>query len=107
MNKIETGVITPTHDYVDGKQVYVKRVSTGNLPNNTRKTIATGLSGISLVKLEGVGNHSDYNSFIPLPYVYGTSEVITISYSNGNLRIDTIQDSTKYSGYVDIYFTYN
>lgn len=96
---------------IDGKDVYVKRVGCGNLPNATTNKIASGLfsTDIKIVKpLSGEGNASSGYS-IPLPYVSTVqTSCIGLTFLNtGEISIATGFDYSAYIGYVDIYFTYN
>lgn len=42
--------------WIDGKDIYFKVVSLGNLPNNGVKNVSAGILGASVIKLEGYYN---------------------------------------------------
>ena len=95
---------------VDGKEVYVKRVNCGNLPNATTKNIAHGLSNFNIIKKpEGFATASDGTNTIPLPelHIDGLAYSVSLEVDKTNIKIRAGSDRTYYIGYVDIYFVYN
>ena len=52
--KIITGQEVKTNEIIDGKRVYKKGINCGAGPNNGTRTVATGLSNVTYVKVEGI-----------------------------------------------------
>ncbi len=105
--EITTGQETATNEYIDGKQVYRKRVNFGTLPNNTTKRVAHNLTSVTFTKhFVSCINASGYN--INLPYVDINAKVCTVStITNTEIVIKSITDQTPYTAYVDLYYTKN
>ena len=55
--KITTGQEIKTNEIIDGKRVYKKRINCGAGPNNTSKTVGTGLSNVTYIRAEGMANN--------------------------------------------------
>ena len=95
--------------WIDGKEIYQKTIDFGVLPNNTTKTVISGITGIDIVlRLEGIAN-SSAGGAIPLPYVDDTSKIgdvlLDFNKTTGNVRIISGSDKSVYYGYVTIYYT--
>ena len=109
--EITTGTEYATNEYIDGKQVYRKRINLGALPNATTKNVSSGLTpaNITLVRMQGAAKSTD-NTMLCLPFVSASSLIYGIEISlssNGNIQIITGADRRAYSGYVDLYYTKN
>lgn len=107
--KITTGSETATNEYIDGKQIYVKRVNLGALPNAGSIEYTTGLSNVTVIRYSGVAYDSKKNAFI-LPFIYSTTaECIALLYLNetGKIRVVTGTDRSVLIAYVNIYYTKN
>lgn len=110
--KIVTGSEVATNEYVDSKQVYVKRINCGNLPNTTTKTIATGLTmtSITVIKIIGACKTSAGITF-PLPFLgiadNKSGDISVYIAADGNLTIKAYTDRSELAGYVNIYYTKN
>lgn len=109
--EITTGEIFETNEWVDGKQVFGKKINIGALPNTATKNVAIGidLSTISIIRLNGISKALANNTYLPLPYPSSTAtSSISTSIANTNdITIATGSDRSAYSGYVIIYFIYN
>ena len=109
---ITTGSEVATNEYVDGKQVYVKRINCGNLPNTTTKTIATGLTmtSITVIKIIGACKTSAGITF-PLPFLgiadNKSGDIPVYIAADGNLTIKAYTNRSELAGYVNIYYTKN
>ena len=104
-----TGQEIPTNEYIDGEQVFRKRIDTGSLPNTTSKTVASGLtpSEINLIRMQGVARAGN-NTQIPLPFlsVTANASVEMSLQANGNIQIIALSDRSDYiQSYVDLYYT--
>lgn len=96
--------------WIDGKPIYRKVINVGNLPNNTNKSVASGVNfnNAMLVKMYGVCKHSSSNVSFPLPFAnpstLGYSIMLNMDNSN-NIIVTTGTDRTGYYGYVIIEYT--
>ena len=107
---ITTGSVTTTNIYVNGKQVYVKRINVASLPNNSTLTVSTGITqSITPYKIEGMAYRSTDKVYFPIPYGADGVAAIGINYNDTNKVVAIIDytNRTNCSGYVDFYFTYN
>ena len=96
-----------TSEYLDGKQVYRKRLSIGALPNTTTKSVKHGLTNVTFIRLQGVATN-DSGTTIPLPFASPAAEsIVSLSVNNTNININTGMDRSNYAGYVDLYYTKN
>lgn len=106
--EIITGEEIATNEYRDGKQVFMKIINIGNLPNNSRSTIPTGLSNVSYLMDKISGNAYTSNVRIKLPFSYpDVASCIGIMIVDNNIFINTGTDRTAYTGYVVLYYTKN
>ncbi len=109
-NKLKTNIVigkeVATNEYEGGKQVFIKKIDIGSLPNATRKTVETGLSNVKVIKLHGIARDSSLQ--IPLPFVYPElPSCIGIMFVNGSLYVNTGSDRTGLTGEITIYYTKN
>lgn len=107
---ITTGSITTTNIYVNGKQVYVKRISISALPNATTSNISIGITqAVTPYKFEGMAYRSTDKTYLPIPYIAGGTSLIGLNYGGTNkiLYLSTSTDRRNMSGYIDFYFTYD
>lgn len=94
---------------VDGKDVYVKRIYFGSLPNNTTKSVATGIDFSTYTLYEIIAKAKYYNNNVtfPIPFAnpstLGYSIMINLDNSN-NIVITTGSDRTNYNAWVNIYY---
>lgn len=94
---------------IDGKDVYVKRINFGALPNSASKTVATGIdfSTHTLIKIEGVAKYATNSIAIPIP----TAAPATIAYTvmvnidaSNNLVVTTGSDRSNFNAWFNIYY---
>lgn len=124
-NKIKTNVIvgaeSETNEYIDGKRIFVKRVSAGNLPNAGRLEIDTGikLDTTTIYKIEGMARIS--NIIYPLPYLSLANSLGDLGDNSVSLFLQeqnsttgtwkvtmtTQSDRSAYEAFVNIYYTKN
>ena len=95
--------------WVDGSDIYEKTISIGNLPNNTTKAVAHGVSNMSiLLDIRGTCNAVQAGTLYsrPLPMSDpSTSNNIRVDLVGANINIKTAADWSAYSGYVTIQYT--
>lgn len=109
-NEMKTNIITnqevATNEYIDGERVYVKRISTGSLPNATTTIVATGLnfSEIDIQKVNGMATRikGGEKTSLPIP-----NNGVEVWLSGNNLNINCTINRSEFSGYVNIYYTKN
>jgi hypothetical protein len=93
--------------WIDGKSLYRKVISLGNLPNATTKEIATGLSNVIVTKITGYARTSGTN--IPLPYIdtgSAANGIMFITRENGSKLIVTAgTNRSAWIGYVSLEYT--
>lgn len=104
------GAISKTNIKVGDKFVYVKRVSTGSLPNASSSTIPLGITdNITPYKIEGFASYSN-GLGLPLPFVsIIQTNSVSINYdgSQKTITITTGSNRSGATGYIDFYFTYD
>lgn len=102
--------ITKTNIKIGDKFVYVKRVSTGSLPNASSSTIPLGITdNITPYKIEGFASYSN-GLGLPLPFVsIIQTNSVSINYdgSQKTITITTGSNRSGATGYIDFYFTYD
>lgn len=120
-NKLKTNIVTgqevATNEYIDGKQIFVKRINLGTLPNATEKSIATDLkvSEVTLYKFEGLatGSNSNGSYCLSLPDINpnGPEQATRVTFESSNdlwqIKIRTGIDRTNYTAEINIYYTKN
>lgn len=110
IQNITTGVEFETGRIIDGKKEYGKRIDCGNMPEaNTYKEVATGLSNVNYLHLEGMATNGSF--FIPINCTRpadGTDAGSIGAYINNNiLVIQTKSDRNSFTGKITIYYTKN
>lgn len=99
-SKITTGTEYATGEFIDGKQVYRKRISLGSFTNNTNKTVVHYISNptfirISIMGTNGNGTYQDMALRAPFEcYATGTAVV----FNPGG-------DYSAWTGYADLWYT--
>ena len=105
-----TGEIKPTNKFIDGKQVFVKRIYIPQLPNTTNQNYNIGLpSGVTIQNLDGYYKNNSSPEYFFINYLSssGNYDIGTYINSSGLLTIVTKSNRDTYHGYVNVYFTYN
>ena len=95
---------------IDGKDVYVKRIKLGNLPNAGQIEYPTGLifGDITIVDDKINAINESTGGYFDLPYIVSDSYIYKQFISaNNTIRIITNTDRSSLIGYANIYFTYN
>ena len=113
-NKLKTNIVTgqevATNEYVDGKQIFRKRVDVGNLPGaSAKKLVSIGLTNVNIINFSGY-YFSSYEGFgIPINHATGTNYYVQTYLVLNTMKIDIScgSDRSSYTGYVDIYYTKN
>ena len=113
-NEMKTNIVTgqevATNEYVDGKQIFRKRVDVGNLPGaSAKKLVSIGLTNVNIINFSGY-YFSSYEGFgIPINHATGTNYYVQTYLVLNTMKIDIScgSDRSSYTGYVDIYYTKN
>ena len=92
---------------VDGKDVYVKRVNYGTMPNATSKEVSHGLdiTKITVLKVEGIARAN--NIYLNLPHATTDKDTDIMFINWNNVYIRSGIDRSEFTAYIYIYFTYN
>ena len=106
-NNIIVGVEQTTNEFLNGKQIYVKRIDCGNALNDGTKTIAHGLTNVTFIRLEGVAITSNNELTYPLPFVHSDYDRMGIWIDQNGLEVISFGDKSGFHVYVDLYYTKN
>ena len=103
-----TSEVKTNATWIDGKPIYKKTISLGNLPNATTKSVAHNISHLNFpVKIEGFAYYpSPTNVFVPLPFV-GASMAASISLriENSDVVVSCGADRSGALGYAVLWYT--
>lgn len=92
--------------WIDGKKIYKKTINFGSLPNNTSKSVNTGISNMdTFITYEGVSTNGITVFVLPSLRPFGTTLEIGIWFSKTEVTIETGSDRTGFSAYITIYYT--
>ena len=100
--------IIPTNRYENDKRVFVKRIDVGSIPKSSNKDVSIGLTNVTIIDTEGRISRTSDGLNMDLPYSANGYEIAIFHMPNTNsIRIVSAGDMSSYSGYVNVYFTYN
>lgn len=94
------------YTWTDGKHIYKKTINCGNLPNNTTKIVAHGISNISkIVRIEGTADNG--GMYLPLPWmdINSAGRQVQVIVDDTDILLATAYDRSSYSAYVTLYYT--
>ena len=94
--------------WIDGKKIYKKTISLGNLPNATTKSVAHNISHLNLpVKIEGFAYcPSPTNVFVPLPFVGASMDAsISLRIEKSDVVVSCGADRSGALGYAVLWYT--
>lgn len=103
LQEVDTGFV-----WTDGKHIYKKTIDIGNLPNNSEKQVAHGITSIDTLILPPIGavKNNIGSVFVALPNPGMTNSAsIEIWVSNTSINITTGTDRSALSGHVTLYYT--
>lgn len=102
---IQTGEENSTNEYIDGKQIYQKRLDLGNLPNNSSKTVNPELSSNTQIQyFRCFAKHNTQESVADVPSTLGQ---VLYTGLNKMITINTTTDRSEWHAYIDLYYTKN
>lgn len=84
--------------WIDGNDTYQIVVDCGALPNNTSKTVNTGLTNINIISAIGFSRTQDGNYSVPLPSPTTVNKNLQLNI-NQNTGVITITTADDYSDY--------
>lgn len=93
-------------EWVNGENLYQKTVNFGNLPNNTSKTVAHGITNLDrIISAEGFAKTSLNQT--PIPFVNnGTvGSQVALIVDNTNITLRTSEDRSQYTAYITLRYT--
>ena len=105
---IKTGQEVAMNEYVDGKQVYLKRIDCGALPNNETKLIKHGIDFASkdVIRVNGVASNSKTLYTLPcFRNLHHEDWNVGFYLDETNINITTFTDKTDFRAYVEVYYT--
>lgn len=92
--------------WIDNKPLYAKTFIFGALPNNTTKTLSSGLQDANVVKMEGIAiSTNGFTTTIPHPEVGGNGDIQIDFLATKEIRIRTNTDYSGFTGYVTLQYT--
>lgn len=94
------------YTWVDGRHIYKKTINFGELPNNTAKSVAHGISGLDYVIKYDCMVDMGTGTWFSLPSVSfnNVSLQIDITITTDNVRIQCLSDRSTNTCYVTIYY---
>ena len=99
-----------TGEYLNSKPIYAKMVDVGALPNNTTKTVSTGLSNLDYVWIDPANSFCfSGGASYPIPYVdpkaVANSIGVRITGNGANIVVSTGTNWSSYAGIVTVKYT--
>lgn len=92
--------------WIDGNTLYEKTINFGSLPNNTTKTVSSGLSNISIQQIFGVARASNgFTVTLPHREISGSGNIDIVYQSDNYIRIITDYDYSGFTAYVTLQYT--
>lgn len=91
--------------WIDGKQIYFKVVNFGALPNNTSKSVDSGLTNEAILDMKGFANAATVGTSLPTVTSNNRNAQMYYDYTNHKITIMTADDYSDYSAHVVLYYT--
>ena len=90
----------------DGKPLYQKTIDFGALPNNTSKTVTSGLTGVSVKSIFGTALASNgFTLTLPHTELSGAGSIDVSYLADNNVRISTDYNYSGYNSCVTLQYT--
>lgn len=101
---------TFTGQYLNSKPIYQKMISVGVLPNNTTKSISTGITGADYIWVDMENSFAfNYGASYPIPYVdpktVANSIGVRITNNGATVIVSTGTNWSTYSGGITLRYT--
>lgn len=102
-----TSEVATKYKWIDDKIIYKKTVDVGTYPNSTTKTVAHGITGLSLlIDLTGyAADNTGQNIPVNMPYPPSNPASISAYINGSNITIITGTDRTAFSGHITLWYT--
>ncbi len=111
IQKITTGVEYGTDEWIDGKQVFRKRVNCGTLPATaTNQVYDLGVSiAYTTLRMYAIAKGPSNSLAVPncFPDSTGTYNIYLLIKSDNKIEIHVGRDRSTYTLFVDTYYTKN
>ena len=94
--------------WIDGKTIYQKTISLGNLPNSTVASIDHNISNLDhVIYISGFAYRTSDSDTLPLPFVNvsSLSNAIQITCGTAKVNVRTAADQSERIGYVTLKYT--
>ena len=100
-----TSEVNTGFKWINGASIYKKTVSIGALPNNTFKSVAHGISGLTFI-IHTFGNAYSGTTHRPLPFAGSSTNYVSVSINATNIDVTTAGDLTSYTTtYITLLYT--
>ena len=101
---------TFTGQYLNSKPIYQKMISVGVLPNNTTKSISTGITGADYIWVDMENSFAfNHGASYPIPYVdpktLANSIGVRITNNGATVIVSTGTNWSTYSGGITLRYT--
>ena len=101
---------TFTGQYLNSKPIYQKMISVGVLPNNTTKSISTGITGADYIWVDMENSFAfNHGASYPIPYVdpktVANSIGVRITNNGATVIVSTGTNWSTYSGGITLRYT--
>ena len=101
---------TFTGQYLNSKPIYQKMISVGVLPNNTTKSISTGITGVDYIWVDMENSFAfNHGASYPIPYVdpktVANSIGVRITNNGATVIVSTGTNWSTYSGCITLRYT--
>lgn len=83
--------------WVDGSRIFRKVIDCGQLPNNSAKTINTGIKIKAPITLCGIAFDPSLNRYIPLPLPASTNYNVSVVIQDNNIEINTNYNRSNFT----------
>ena len=92
--------------WTDGKPLYQKTVNFGTLPNNTTKTVSSGLTNVVMHNIFGVAvAPNGFTLTLPHREISGTGNVDIIYQADNYIRLVTDYNYSTFTSYITLQYT--
>lgn len=88
--------------WIDGKEIYSKVISLGNLPNNEEKKVSAGIQGASVIMIEGY-----YDTGVAVSNLFNIAALSNFVYNatSDEVIINVTSDLSSVTAFAILYYT--
>lgn len=92
--------------WTDGKPLYQKTINFGSLPNNTTKTVSSGLTNVVMHNVFGVAiAPNGFTLTLPHRELSGTGNIDIVYQADNYVRLATDYNYSSYTSYITLQYT--